>query len=831
MIKKIASMLSFGKKGQGKIVLKKDDTNTQNQLMVDEYVYRYPPFPKGIPTVPIETIINSNQEMIQQIILARGLAGNHNAKKAEIKILEPIRHLAEIVHLLPASEKNHFRTPGGLFRFSLESALFGIRYAERRILTRVTPEIRRENEALWTHAAFLTGLFSESILVISRISVYSEEGGIEWHPGMESIFQWMQRNKLKSYHIRWSEKEDRAMIYALAGKAIKPEQAEILAQGEKAIYKTLLSALHDQEDLNNPLVKINRSVKYKLIERDEASDPSRYGKPLAGMHLDPWLIDAMRHLVEKKRWVVNEENGRCWHGKDGVYLVWPLAASDMQRELKESESPFVPNTKEILAELMQEAGIIESIGIGGGYLFDIAIPQSDSPEMKYVTAIRLVRHEILFEKVAYSPLDKNLQIHFEEEEEPNQEIQKAVVNKEPDTNFEKNMQYSDGSDDATPVESDKSASAPRKETRANTDNRIKSGSILVREDSTKETDMEILFGKPDKSGDAGQDEIIGSSTSTKTEETRSEPCRTIEMDILFGRQAKPVETNQYDDDYASGYHNEQTAYAGSPEVTCAYTDNQVHGIINRPEEIINPVSAINNAKNKNLSEPLSTNQESPGVLKNLDSKKADNPKLTESFPELLTSARKSQKVFEELDNTKKSSPKTAPKPSEAFKTSEKPSKVNSPRETLLEVDEKHSNATSVLLGELTGTSKSQKKDKIKSTAGTTKADSNSDISKLFGNTNTQKEQPNHDDLKSRSGMVLNRLKTLPIEFLESRPGGITKVIAKGLRNTNLNLRDCVSVLKAADLLVLVDGLETGMDSLGEKLSQYFLVKADLLDGK
>ncbi|WP_036244238.1 MobH family relaxase [Methylobacter tundripaludum] len=806
MIKKIASMLSFGKKGKGKIVLTKDDINTQNQLMVDEYVYRYPPFPKGIPTVPIETIINGNQEMIQQIILARGLAGNHNAKKAEIKILEPIRHLAEIVHLLPASEKNHFRTPGGLFRFSLESALFGIRYAERRILTRVTPEIRRENEALWTHAAFLTGLFSESILVISRISVYSEEGGIEWHPGMESIFQWMQRNKLKSYHIRWSEKEDRAMIYALAGKAIKPEQAEILAQGEKAIYKTLLSALHDQEDLNNPLVKINRSVKYKLIERDEAGDPSRYGKPLAGMHLDPWLIDAMRHLVEKKRWVVNEENGRLWHGKDGVYLVWPLAASDMQRELKESESPFVPNTKEILAELMQEAGIIESIGMGGGYLFDIAIPQSDSPEMKYVTAIRLVRHEILFEKVAYSPLDKNLRLHFEEEEEPNQETQKAVVNKEPDTSSEKNTEYSDDSDDAAPVESDKSASAPR-----------------------KETDMEILFGKPDKSGDAGQDEIKGSSTSTKTEETRSEPCRTIEMDILFGRRVEPVETNQYDDEYASDYHNEQTVYAGSPEVTCADTDDPAHHIIKRPEETITPVSVINNAKNKNLSEPLSTDQESPEVLNNLDSKKTDNPKLTESVAELLTSARKSQKVFEKLDNTKKPSPKTAPKPSEAFKTAEKPSKkVNSPRETLLEVDEKHGNTTSVLLSELTETSKSQKKGKIKSTAGTTKADSNSAISKLFGNTNTQK---NHDDLKSRSGIVLNRLKKLPIEFLESRPGGITKVIAKGLRNTNLNLRDCVSVLKAADLLVLVDGLETGMDSLGEKQSQYFLLKADLLDGK
>jgi len=41
-------------------------------------------------------------------------------------------------------------------------------------------------------------------------------------------------HKLKSYHIRWSEKEDRAMIYALAGKAIKTEQAEILAPRRKS---------------------------------------------------------------------------------------------------------------------------------------------------------------------------------------------------------------------------------------------------------------------------------------------------------------------------------------------------------------------------------------------------------------------------------------------------------------------------------------------------------------------------------------------------------------------------------------------------------------------
>ena len=80
-------------------------------------------------------------------------------------------------------------------------------------------------------------------------------------------------------------------------------------------------------------------------------------------------------------------------------------------------------------------------------------------------------------------------------------------------------------------------------------------------------------------------------------------------------------------------------------------------------------------------------------------------------------------------------------------------------------------------------------------------------------------------------MILNRLKKLPVEYLEARPGGITKVVVLGLKNTKLELKDCVSVLKAADLLILVDGHETAVDSTGKGTLRYFLVKADLLHGK
>jgi len=52
---------------------------------------------------------------------------------------------------------------------------------------------------------------------------------------------------------------------------------------------------------NNPLVKINRSVNTNSLNVTKRVT-RRVRQTIGRMHLDPWLIDAMRHLVEKKRW-------------------------------------------------------------------------------------------------------------------------------------------------------------------------------------------------------------------------------------------------------------------------------------------------------------------------------------------------------------------------------------------------------------------------------------------------------------------------------------------------------------------------------------------------
>jgi len=363
---------------------------------------RYPAFSKGIAVEPIENIVDRQRELIQQIVQSRGLSGFHNRSKAEELIISPIKHFAEWVHLLPASDNSHFKRPGGLFRFGLEHALFSIRYAERSILTRVTPEERREAERVWTQAAFLAGLVSESVLTLSKMSVYSDNGDT-WHPGVEPLYQWLVRNNVKNYHIRWLATVDFAMVTAIAAKTIQQEQAALLAKGEKSVLPTLMSAIYNPYDGSNQIVAIVRTIRLKLIDKDLAEDPSNYGKPLSGMHLEPWLIDAMRHMIVNRHWLANTETGRIWYGLDGLYLVWPLSGADIRQELRNAKCPFVPKTTEILAEMMCEAGIISQNEAGGGYLFTIGLPQA-SNELKPMSAIRLKRKEILLLDEAIAPI-------------------------------------------------------------------------------------------------------------------------------------------------------------------------------------------------------------------------------------------------------------------------------------------------------------------------------------------------------------------------------------------------------------------------------------------
>ena len=355
---------------------------------------RYPPFPKGLPAMAVEALLESQADIIEAIVAARGLGGGHNAEEAELLVHGPARHLARLAHLLPASEKEFFNAPGGLFRFGLECGLHAYRYAESRILARDSPETRRETERLWAHAAFLAGLYSEAVRALSALAVYSSDGD-HWHPGSEPLADWLSGTAKEKYFIAWKEDPDPAMANAVTRTALPHAQAIHLSKGDPDILATLMAAITHPSDMRNPIVRIVLTVRGKLVERDQASNPAHFGQPYTGLHMEPWLIDAMRHLVQSRKWRVNEERARIWAGEDGVFLVWPAAAQDIQQDLRDSQSPFIPRNAGMLADILARAKVFSRHG--AGHLFEIAVPQAASPEKRVFDAVRLSHAEILFE--------------------------------------------------------------------------------------------------------------------------------------------------------------------------------------------------------------------------------------------------------------------------------------------------------------------------------------------------------------------------------------------------------------------------------------------------
>ncbi len=364
---------------------------------------------KTIQAFPIEFIINhaTNAELIKEIKMATGMAGSHNKDKAEIMLMRPIRQLVNMIHLLPASEFEHFNHPGGLFTLCLEASLRSIHRANRKILTRVTPEIRRENEDLWTYAAFLNGLFSEAITTISNLTVIDENNVTKWQPTNEPVTQWLYRNNHQHYYIIWKNRPEFCLAYTLADDIIDGEQLQLLQAGvaEPAIAKTLNNALHNPANLKNPLTKINSQVVLSLKARNMKDHQNQ---PLAGRHLVYWLTYALDALLKSIIWVAKEEYSPIWGGDDGVFLVWPLAAKNINSTLRDMDCPYIPDTQEKLAEILLDVGIIESNEMNE-HLFDIAIPVADSPEKKYLKAVKASCTVNLLFAGRYKALQGNVQ--------------------------------------------------------------------------------------------------------------------------------------------------------------------------------------------------------------------------------------------------------------------------------------------------------------------------------------------------------------------------------------------------------------------------------------
>jgi len=323
-------------------------------------VVAYPPADPGIPFKTTDDILTAHQELLSRIKLTYG----SDQLTFEKDLLSVVRRYAEYVHLLPATPDNYFSGPGGLLRMGLEIAFFSLQATDGQIFSgRTTISKRRNLEPRWRHATFLAGLCHEIHRTLSHIIVTDDKGN-EWPPYLFSLSEWMQREKVSRFYIRWvpNAPEARSLAVFALPHIVSASFLHYLSEGNSTVVPHMMASISGMPIYRerNILDQLVQHAAALVIDCDLRSSADRYGKPLLGSHLERYLVDAMRRLIgSNTAWIPNDPKSRVWYTKPGMFLIWPNAAADICKLLETDRLPGIPKSPETILEILVSAGVIE----------------------------------------------------------------------------------------------------------------------------------------------------------------------------------------------------------------------------------------------------------------------------------------------------------------------------------------------------------------------------------------------------------------------------------------------------------------------------------------
>lgn len=336
---------------------------------------RYPPFDKGIPLIEIDTLLRSQEDLISRIFRTAGASRD----EFEERFTPPIRNLARHIHLLPATATTYFRGTGGLFRMSLEVALNALQTANASVFP-ISGGVERRFyiQPKWSLAVFLAGLCSQNYRTLNSMVVISRDNQ-QWAPLLDHLYDWAAGESIDRYHVRWLE--DSTVHGAKASGAysishiVPPSVLQFLATDNNQIIQSMTAAIAGVETnaSENPVTRIVAPIVTRVIAEDLKRSATNYGHLVIGAHLEPHLIDAMRRLVRSGKWIPNQPGGRVWVGREGIFIDWLDASSDISLLLAKDSFAGVPKDPDTLAGLLVNAGLLE-MNKGGERYWTITVP-------------------------------------------------------------------------------------------------------------------------------------------------------------------------------------------------------------------------------------------------------------------------------------------------------------------------------------------------------------------------------------------------------------------------------------------------------------------------
>lgn len=319
----------------------------------------YPSVDPGLPNLPVDAILEQNQDLIARIKLAYGADRESFGKE----LLPLIRRYAEYVHLLPATADNYYCTPGGLFRLGIHVAFYSLQSTDSQIFSGQATILKRKHlEPRWRKATFVAGLCHEVHRTLSHLVVTDREGN-EWPAYIHPLAKWLDQGRVNRYYLKWVPlaSEMRSLGVFAVPLIVDPTTLQYLAEGNSVIVPQMMGSIsgmssHRESSVLDQLVRRSAAL---VIDRDLKTSAERYGRPILGSHLERYLLDAMRRLVaSEEAWKPNGPKSRVWYGPDGLFVVWPNAAGDVARLLEADQLPGIPKAPETILEILIAARVI-----------------------------------------------------------------------------------------------------------------------------------------------------------------------------------------------------------------------------------------------------------------------------------------------------------------------------------------------------------------------------------------------------------------------------------------------------------------------------------------
>jgi conjugal transfer pilus assembly protein TraI len=368
---------------------------------------RYPPVDPGLPACSAEAVVQSQAELIKA--LTRMVSVGPDV--FEQRYMAPIRALARYVHLLPASAHDEFAGPGGLFRLCLEIGVYATQSADGKIFTPTeNVEARHALEPRWKYATFLAGLSCELYRPLAAC-VVTNSTGEQWPKFLLPLDEWLQQSKVDRYYVQW-QSSTRGVVSgaegsSVIGQILPKEQLTWLDQGSPLILRDIMSmALGQSRPGDSILGETVERIRDEVIRRDESTRRSRYGRLALGHHLEAYLFDAARTMVESRQWAPQDKDGPIYFGTDGLYLEWPRAAEALREHLIALGLPGVPRSPQTLAEVLGKSGALIPQDSGQWtWSLIVSEPRLDVPVVKK-TALRFKDPAAVLGLVTAKPLER-----------------------------------------------------------------------------------------------------------------------------------------------------------------------------------------------------------------------------------------------------------------------------------------------------------------------------------------------------------------------------------------------------------------------------------------